>query len=233
MARKRRTESVSDPVAVADGMTWKGNPLLERFLVPLAELTEAPDNANDHPERSIAEIAESYDEFGQQKAIVCDLDMVVHDGNGQLQAARRLGWTHIAATPSDLDGLALSRYALAVNKTAESSEWNFEKLANNLRAIHEAGGQIDNIGWQPFELEPLLAADWTPPPPKPMPEPGPPVAGGLVGPAPGMAVPIQVTTEQRETIGQAVDALREREGDDDITEGRAIELICADFLAGA
>lgn len=40
------------------------------------------------------------------------------------------------------------------------------------------------------------------------------------------------TDAQLETVKRAVDAVRKIEGDTAIPEGRAIELACADFLAG-
>lgn len=48
-----------------------------------------------------------------------------------------------------------------------------------------------------------------------------------------LAKPIQVTEENRETIDRAIRFVREDEEDETITEGRALELVCADFLAGA
>ena len=50
---------------------------------------------------------------------------------------------------------------------------------------------------------------------------------------PKMGRPVRVTKEQRQTIDQAVHTLRQQEGDLNISEGRALELIAADFIAGA
>jgi hypothetical protein len=47
----------------------------------------------------------------------------------------------------------------------------------------------------------------------------------------GKAKPLQVTPAMRETIDRAIETLRLNEGDGTITEGRCIELICADYLA--
>jgi hypothetical protein len=122
-----------------------------------------PGSASSPKARGVVSLAGSYARFGQQKPLVCAQDMTIRDGNGQYRAAAdRLGWTHVAAIPSDLDGVEISAYALAVNKTPESSEWNYERLATQLRAIKEANAPIDNLGWEPFELEPLLAVNWEP-----------------------------------------------------------------------
>lgn len=54
----------------------------------------------------------------------------------------------------------------------------------------------------------------------------------LEGPPPAKATPIKLNVEQREVIDQAIARVRESEGDPLMTEGRCIELICGDFLAG-
>ena len=45
-------------------------------------------------------------------------------------------------------------------------------------------------------------------------------------------VSIRVTEDQAKIIQEAVDALRGSEDDDKISPGRALELICADYMAG-
>jgi hypothetical protein len=57
--------------------------------------------------------------------------------------------------------------------------------------------------------------------PEPDPEPGQ---------KPGV---IKLTAEQYLQVMEAVNTLRQAEGDESISEGRALELICADYLAGA
>lgn len=97
--------------ATNGAVVWKGPPELRPLLRPIAELREDPNNANTHDERSIAEIAQAYDRYNQQRPIVCDAAGVVRAGNGQLAAARRLGWTHIAVVRSDLQGAELTAFS--------------------------------------------------------------------------------------------------------------------------
>jgi len=209
------------------GVVWKGNPRLAPFLVAVADLHEDPANAMTHPERSVAAIAGSYARFGQQKPIVCAADLTVRDGNGQLRAAaERLGWTHVAAVPSDLEGAELSAYSLAVNRTAQHGEWDFEALAGLLKGLADEGAPIDDLGWADYELEPLLLAEWRPPEPGDLPGSGTPHSVA-------MADPIHVTADQRSVIDAAVARLRETERDESIGEGRCVELICADYLSRA
>lgn len=241
MARKQAkpTENGAGVATAEPGpeVVWKGNDLLRPFLIPIADLREDPENANVHPDRSLEEIAGSYLRFGQQKPLVADATGLIKDGNGQLIAAHGLGWTHVAVFPSDLSGSELKAYGLAVNQTARSSEWDFEKLAAQLKELEADGASIADLGWSPHELEPLLQADWQPAAVAPLPEAvmagaGAGVSvGGINGPAPGMAVPIAVTTAQRELIGAALDRVRELEHDPEMSEGRGVEMICASYLS--
>ena len=44
---------------------------------------------------------------------------------------------------------------------------------------------------------------------------------------------VTVTEEQREVFERALERLREINADYSISEGRALELICADYLSGS
>jgi ParB-like chromosome segregation protein Spo0J len=107
---------------------WRGAEKLRVLLVPVASLKNDERNARHHDERSFEAVRTSLAKFGQRKPIVVDGDVVVA-GNGTLVAARREGWTHIATV--DADGLSpeeVRAYALADNRTAELSSWDYGAL---------------------------------------------------------------------------------------------------------
>ena len=88
-------------------------------------------------------------------------DGVVVAGNGTLLAAQRLTWSHIAVvTADDLTPQQVTAYAIADNRTAELSEWNFENLASYLKALPD--DLLGSVGFEPFELEPLMQANFFP-----------------------------------------------------------------------
>lgn len=103
----------------------------------------------------------SLQRFGQQSPIVVDDQDQVIKGNGTLEAAKRLGWTEIQIVRTDLSGDEAEAYAIADNKTGDLSEFNFEKLAGRLKHLEERGIDLESTGFQKFELEPLLQADWS------------------------------------------------------------------------
>lgn len=99
-------------------------PDLVKHLTDISALAPDPANAREHGPESIDAIRASLQRFGQQKPVVVDARGVVIAGNGLLEAARTLGWTHIAAVRSDLGGVERVAYAIADNKIPELSSWN-------------------------------------------------------------------------------------------------------------
>jgi len=149
-------------------------PALADLLVPIASLKLDKANARKHSARNLDSIAESYRTFGQQKPIIIAPDCVVVAGNGQLAAAQKLGWTHIAAVVTNLAGAALRAFALADNRTAELAEWDDDALAKALAAIQDADPLlVQAVGFSEAEIAELLGPkdgltdpDAVPEPPK-------------------------------------------------------------------
>ncbi len=118
------------------------SPSILGLLVPLADLRPDPRNARRHDERNVAAIAKSLERFGQQKPIVVGPDGAVVAGSGQLEAALRLGWTHLAAVRTDLEGPERTAYALADNRTAELAEWDTEVLASLVAELQAQDAEV-------------------------------------------------------------------------------------------
>jgi hypothetical protein len=218
----RQVEKVRARAKVAKAGSQNINEALAALLVPLDSLTLDPENARSHDARNIEAIAFSLREFGQQKPVVTTRGGIVVAGNGMVEAARSLGWKQIAAVqyPSD-DVSAVRAFALADNRTAELSRWDDEALSKNLALLKEAGyAGVAALGWNAHELELLIQADWTP---------REPTEGGLETEKGGKT--IKLTHEQFDIIVQACAKLRTNEGDETITDGRCLELICAEYLS--
>jgi ParB-like chromosome segregation protein Spo0J len=121
--------------------------------VPIDSLSPDPANARKHNSRNLDAIAASLRRFGQQKPIVVDSRGIVRAGNGQLAAAKSLGWTHINIVRSDLSPSELSAFAIADNRTAELAQWDVEVLNQLL-----ADGELGDVGFTAEELEKLTDA---------------------------------------------------------------------------
>lgn len=125
----------------------------------IADLSADPANARKHSERNIEAIMASLRRFGQQKPIVVDLSGVVRAGNGTLEAAKRLGWTEIDATISELTGSEMTAYAIADNRTAELAEWDDEILAASLHGLVTDDEELAlATGYDEAELEKLCGS---------------------------------------------------------------------------
>lgn len=154
-----KTESTETNSRVAK---YRIPPDLQAFAVPINSLIPDPQNANEHPERSIDAIRKSLKRYGQQKVIVArEHSRVVIAGNGTLEAAKSLGWQEIACRFTDLDDVDSIGYGIDDNKTAELARWNFECL-KRLNELQVKEGQ-ELIGWTQKELDLLRAIDWVPP----------------------------------------------------------------------
>lgn len=127
---------------------------LRPLAVPICELHADPANARRHPDRNMAAIEASLRRWGQRFPIVVQRQgMVVRAGNGRLEAARRLGWTHLAAVVVDEDSVEATAFALADNRSAELAEWDDEALAALLQSLPTDVP----TGFSEGDLEALLA----------------------------------------------------------------------------
>lgn len=134
-----------------------GGFLLHIEKIPVDHLIPDPNNARKHDEKNISAIKGSLAKFGQQKPIVIDKKNVVLAGNGTLEGAKSLGWSHIECVRSKLEtNTDKVAYALADNRSSELASWDDEVLGKELHALFEDGFEIEEIGFDPddFSLEP-------------------------------------------------------------------------------
>jgi len=88
---------------------------------------------------------------------VIDKANIVRAGNGTLEAARSMGWTHMDCVRTQLQSSDAIAYAIADNRTAELAEWDDDVLAaqlNGLLADDEA--LLEAAGFDEDELDMLL-----------------------------------------------------------------------------
>jgi hypothetical protein len=104
---------------------------------------------------------QSYDRFGQRKPIVARRDGTVIAGNHQLQAAQRLGWSHIAVVWTDDDDLTAKAFALADNRIGDLGNYDFGDLEAMLAEVRLDPLLLSATGFafEPVSVEPLGALD--------------------------------------------------------------------------
>lgn len=103
-------------------------PDLRALAVPLDDLKLDPANAR--AGHALDRIAASLHRYGQRKPIVVNRSEgnKIEAGNGTWQAARSLGWTHIAAVFVEDDPMTAVGYGIADNRLGDLSEWDAETL---------------------------------------------------------------------------------------------------------
>jgi DNA modification methylase len=129
---------------------------LRPLAVPIDELNEDPANARLHSQRNLEAIKGSLARYGQRKPVVANRQgNVVEAGNGTLQAARELGWTHLAVVWVDDDALTATGYSIADNRAAELATWDDEALARLLRDLDQAE-ELEPTGFSDADLAAIL-----------------------------------------------------------------------------
>lgn len=103
--------------------------------VPIEQIIPYANNARKHGDTDTDAIMKSIQEFGFNDPIGVWKDVIV-EGHGRLIAAKRLGMETVPVIRLDyLSDEQRKAYALAHNKTAELSVWDFGVLDSELRSI--------------------------------------------------------------------------------------------------
>lgn len=81
-------------------------------------------------------VANSISDFGFKVPVIVDKNNVLVAGHTRVKAAKRLGLTKVPCiVADDLDDEQIKAFRLIDNKTSELSEWDYEKLAEEIKDI--------------------------------------------------------------------------------------------------
>ena len=117
-----------------------------------------PENARTHNDKQVAQIAESIKEFGFCAPCLVDEKGVLIAGHGRVMAAQSLGLKTVPTISIEhLTPEQVKAYRLADNQLALNAGWDFELLGLELGELNEGGFNLDLLGFDPKELETLLA----------------------------------------------------------------------------
>lgn len=126
---------------------------------PIKKLKHDPENARRHGRRNSDAIMASLKEHGQLKPVVISPDGTVIAGNGTMDAALALGWTHLAVVEYAGEARAARRYGVQDNRSAELAEWDDSVLAGLLSELRDDVGSLEGLGFTDAELNALIASD--------------------------------------------------------------------------
>ncbi|MAF44265.1 MAG: hypothetical protein CMI54_08925 [Parcubacteria group bacterium] len=183
-------------------------------------LSPREDNPNQHDERQLEVIQKILLHQGWRSPIVVSANSgKVVCGHGRLAAALAMNLAEVPVDEqnfeSEEDEIA---HMIADNRLASMAELDYEKVGDLLRELDASQVDLDMTAFAEWEREPLLNALWEPP-----------------DEVSDRDIPqnnsITLTTEQREVFERAASKLRDDEDDSEMSDGRCVELICADFMA--
>ena len=130
---------------------------LRQFAVPLKSLKPDPLNTMSHDDRNIEEIMKSLSTFQQRSLLVVNAAGIIAKGNGTYEAAKRLGWTHIAAIRTDDAAAIHAAYSIADNKTGQLGKFDLEALAMQLKALEAEQVDLGITAFNVDEIAEVLA----------------------------------------------------------------------------
>lgn len=198
---------------------WSGTKELESSLVPVSRISPDPDNLNFHPESSYEVLRKVIGRFGQHKPVTIHKGIVIC-GNGVFEACKRLGYTHVAVSTFEGSEEEAKALAIADNKTKSLSYFS-DDVASAVQDLMPSFSAEELGGWGVAQVSmPSLDDD------------------DLSGfddeedlDQRSEQKTVRLTHEQWEIVSAATQKLKEINGQA-LSEGRCLELICADYLAG-
>lgn len=130
---------------------------LEIIYLAVSELKNDKNNSRVHSAEQITAVANSITEFGFTNPILIDVTNTIKAGHCRLSAAKQLGLETVPCIKLDhLTADQLRAYVIADNQLALGSEWDLEKLKEELEALNDANFNIDLLGFDPNQLNDLL-----------------------------------------------------------------------------
>lgn len=121
-------------------------PALAPMAVAISELHEDESNARTHRASDVGVLAEAIRRFGFRSIVVVQKQgMIIRQGNGRYLAAKMLGMTHIPAMVVNDTDVEATAAALADNRVAELSAWNYPRLAEAMAWLDENSSELAGL----------------------------------------------------------------------------------------
>ena len=145
----------SGPTEAGTARPWPAERIeywaLER-LIPYAS------NARLHSEADIDKLAAAIGKWGWTSPVVVDEEGNLLAGHGRARAAAKLGLTSIPVIVANGWSQEEKRaYRLADNQLAARASWDFDLLGHELQELGFGGIDLGLIGFEPDQLETILA----------------------------------------------------------------------------
>ena len=117
------------------------------------------ENCRIHSAKQIRQIAHSIESFGFNLPLLVDAQLRVIAGHGRLEAAKRLGISHLPTICLEhLTDFQITAFAIADNRLTENGAWDERMLAEQLKALSavELDFSLDATGFEIGEIDVLI-----------------------------------------------------------------------------
>ena len=129
---------------------------LKIVIKNINDIKEYENNAKEHPDWQIEQIANSIQEFGFNDPIAINGDNQIIEGHGRLLAAKQLGLTEIPCIIlTGLTEVQERAYIIAHNKTTMNTDFDLDRLQYELNALKVEGFDLELTGFSEYEVEKL------------------------------------------------------------------------------
>jgi DNA modification methylase len=117
------------------GSEVKSNPM-KIEMWPVHKPVPYPKNARKISDQAVEKVASSIQAFGFRQPIVADKEGVIVVGHARLLGAKKLGHKLVAVHRADnLTAAEIRAYRLADNRTNQETEWDSERLCEELKEL--------------------------------------------------------------------------------------------------
>ena len=129
-----------------------------KLMYPIDRLKPHPQNARQHSEDQVMQLAKSIQEFGFTQPILIDENDTILAGHGKHLAARHLGLTEVPVIVlRGLSEIQKRAYLIADNQLGLNSSWDEEKLRPLVDQLERELASLDITGLSPQETDRILA----------------------------------------------------------------------------
>ena len=139
-----------------DDLSYIAEPL-RGLAVKIDEVSPDLKNERMHNKKNIESIKGSLRRFGQRTPLVVNMAnlKLIEKGAGTWQAAKELGWGHIAVLFVEDDEVTQDGYRVADNRSSDTSMFDDDALAETLKSLAEQDA-LEGLGWDEEELETII-----------------------------------------------------------------------------
>jgi len=131
-----------------------GHPTLAVEQWSISKLLRYPNNAREHSDSQVEQIAKSIKEFGFVNPVLVDADGVLIAGHGRLLSAQTLKMKEVPVIQlGHLTEAQAKALRLADNQLALNSSWNAELLSIELRDLKLANYDLQLLGFEQHTLD--------------------------------------------------------------------------------